>query len=65
MYVPEGFAHGYQALTDGAAVHYMVSAHYAPDHEAGIHYADRAIGINWPLPVTAVSPKDAKLPSLR
>ena len=65
MYVPVGFAHGYQSLTDAAAVHYMVSAFYAPDHESGIHYADPALGIKWPLPIRVASPKDAKLPLLR
>lgn len=58
MYVPKGFAHGYQALTDDATVHYMVSAFYAPESEGGIRYNDPAIGIQWPLPVTGLSPKD-------
>jgi dTDP-4-dehydrorhamnose 3,5-epimerase len=65
MYVPKGFAHGYQSLTGEAAVHYMVSAYYTPDHEAGIHHADPAIGIKWPLPIKIVSAKDAKLPFLK
>lgn len=64
MYVPKGFAHGYQALTDEATVFYMVSAFYAPDQECGIHHADPAIGIKWPLEITAVSTKDANLPWL-
>jgi dTDP-4-dehydrorhamnose 3,5-epimerase len=65
IYVPVSFAHGYQSLTNAAAVHYMVSEFYAPDHEAGVHHADPFIGIRWPLPVISVSPKDAKLPPLR
>ena len=65
MYVPTGFAHGYQSLTDAAAVHYMVSEFYAPDHEGGIHHADPVISIKWPLPITNVSAKDAKLPHLK
>jgi dTDP-4-dehydrorhamnose 3,5-epimerase len=64
MYVPIGFAHGYQSLTDAAVVHYMVSAFYAPIHEGGVHHADPTIGIKWPLPIAAVSPKDAGLPFL-
>jgi dTDP-4-dehydrorhamnose 3,5-epimerase len=64
MYVPRGFAHGYQALTDGALVHYMVSACYTPDAEAGVHHADPAIGIAWPMPVSETSPKDAALPMI-
>ena len=61
MHVPRGFAHGYQALTDGAMVHYMVSAYYAPDAEGGVHHADPAIGIEWPMPVSETSPKDAAI----
>jgi dTDP-4-dehydrorhamnose 3,5-epimerase len=64
IYVPIGFAHGYQSLTDAATVHYMVSAYYSPHHESGVHHADPRIGIKWPLPTSAVSPKDAKLPML-
>ena len=65
MYVPHGFAHGYQALTDGAMVHYMVSAYYARNAEGGVHHADPAIGIQWPLPVSEISPKDGAIPMIR
>lgn len=65
MYVPVGFAHGYQSLTAAAAVHYMVSAFYTPDQEGGIQHADPKIGIKWPLPIKAVSVKDEKLPCLQ
>lgn len=64
MYVPRGMAHGYQALTDGALVHYMVSACYTPQAEAGVNHADPAIGIEWPMPVSEISPKDAGLPMI-
>lgn len=64
MYVPRGFAHGYQALTDGAMVHYMVSAYYAPDAEGGVNHADPAIGIEWPTQVSETSPKDAAIPMI-
>lgn len=64
MYVPEGFAHGYQALTDGAAAFYMVSAPYAPEAEGGLRYDDPALGIQWPQPVTDLSEKDAGWPLL-
>lgn len=64
MYVPKGFAHGYQVLTEGASVHYMVSAFYAPSAEGGLRHNDPVIGIQWPLPITDVSAKDAALPLL-
>jgi dTDP-4-dehydrorhamnose 3,5-epimerase len=58
LYVPELCATGYQALADGAEVIYFVSAPYAPECERGLRYDDPALGISWPLPVTAVSDKD-------
>ncbi len=64
MYVPKGFAHGYQALTDGAVVHYMVSNYYTPEKEFGLLYSDPTVGIKWPLEVTKISLKDANLPEL-
>ena len=65
MYVPCGFAHGYQALNDGAAVHYLVSEFYAPSAEGGLRYNDPAIGIQWPLLVSCVSVKDANWPLIK
>jgi len=62
MYVPRGFAHGYQALTDGAMAHYMVSAYYVPEAEDGLRYDDSAIGVRWRRPVSNISPKDASWP---
>ena len=62
MYVPRGFAHGYQSLTDGAAVHYMVSAFYSPASEGGVRHDDPSIGIRWPRAVADISPKDGSWP---
>jgi len=62
MYVPKGFAHGYQALSDGAAVFYLVSAFYAPQAEGGLRHDDPALSIAWPRAATEVSPKDAAWP---
>lgn len=59
LLVPEGCAHGFQTLTDAAEVTYQVSAYYAPDAERGARYDDPAFTIDWPLPVTSISPKDA------
>jgi dTDP-4-dehydrorhamnose 3,5-epimerase len=62
LYVPELFAHGYQALTDGAEVVYQVSEFYAPGYELGLMYDDPALGIDWPLPVSVISEKDRSWP---
>ena len=64
LYVPEGFAHGFQTLTDGAEVTYQVSAPYTPAAEGGIRWNDPALGIDWPLPVSVISDKDANWPAL-
>lgn len=62
LYVPRGFAHGFQTLTDDVEVSYLVSAFYAPDSEGGLRHDDPALAIDWPLPVTVISPKDASWP---
>ncbi len=64
MYVPKGFAHGYQALSDGATAFYMVSAAYAPKAEGGLRYDDPKLAIAWPRAVSDVSDKDATWPLL-
>jgi dTDP-4-dehydrorhamnose 3,5-epimerase len=65
VYVPEGCAHGYLTLEDDTEIAYQTSAAYAPESERGIHYADPAIGIEWPEPVTVVSERDRAWPFLK
>jgi dTDP-4-dehydrorhamnose 3,5-epimerase len=62
LYVPEGCAHGYQALEDGSEVFYLVTNFYAPGHERGVRFDDPFFGIEWPLPVSRVSDKDRSHP---
>jgi len=64
MYVPEGFAHGYQALTADATAYYLVSAAYAAHAEGGVRHNDPRVAIKWPLPITSVSQKDGSWPLL-
>jgi dTDP-4-dehydrorhamnose 3,5-epimerase len=64
LYVPELFAHGYQALSDNAEVAYQVSEFYTPGHERGLRYNDPALAIRWPMPVSIISDKDANWPLL-
>ena len=63
LYVPEGFAHGYQTLVDNTEVFYPVTAPYTPDAEGGVRYNDPTFGIDWPLPVTRISDKDQSWPN--
>jgi dTDP-4-dehydrorhamnose 3,5-epimerase len=65
MYVPRGFAHGYQTISDNATVQYMVSAYYVAESERGYRYDDPSLNIDWPLPVSAVSEKDASWPLIQ
>ena len=58
LYVPEMFAHGYQALADETEVIYQVSEFYTPNRERGLRYDDPLLGIEWPMPVSEISEKD-------
>lgn len=64
VYVPEGFAHGYQTLTEDCELQYFCSASHAPESEGGLQALDPALGIRWPLPVSARSKRDIGLPPL-
>lgn len=59
LYVPKGFAHGYQTLLDDSEVFYQVSDAYAPGFEGGVRHNDPLFGIKWPLAVASISEKDA------
>lgn len=62
LYIPEGFAHGFQSLSDDAELLYHHSEYYTPGAEGGIKYDDPLIKIEWPLPVSVISGKDAAHP---
>ncbi|MDR2723318.1 MAG: dTDP-4-dehydrorhamnose 3,5-epimerase [Cellulomonadaceae bacterium] len=62
LYIPAGFAHGFQALTDGAVVNYAQDHEFAPKCDAGINW--RSIDHTWPLEPTVTSARDDALPSL-
>lgn len=64
MYIPEGFAHGFQTLTDDCELVYNHSQFYTPGVEAAIKYNDPAININWPMTVSSISAKDDNHPNI-
>jgi dTDP-4-dehydrorhamnose 3,5-epimerase len=64
LLIPQGFAHGFQAMTDEVELLYLHSAHYQPAAEGGLHFRDPRLGVAWPLPVTAVSARDDQFPAL-
>lgn len=62
LLIPEGFAHGFQALTDDVELLYCHSAAYAAQSEDGLTPADPRLGIRWPLAITELSARDAGHP---
>jgi dTDP-4-dehydrorhamnose 3,5-epimerase len=62
LFVPEGFAQGFQALENDTEITYQVTAAYSPEHGRGFRFDDPAFAIPWPLEVTTVSEKDRSWP---
>lgn len=64
LWVPPGYAHGFQVLSDAAEVEYKCTEYYDPGCESGLVWDDPAVGIDWPLPDPVLSARDASLPRL-
>ena len=64
MLIPEGFAHGFQALTDDVELLYCHSAPYEAGAEGGVNPLDGRLAVAWPLPITRLSDRDRGLPAL-
>jgi dTDP-4-dehydrorhamnose 3,5-epimerase len=58
LYIPEGFAHGFQTLADDTEVFYQMSEFYHPESARGIRWNDPALKIVWPFPDPILSPRD-------
>lgn len=65
FWIPPGFAHGFQALSDGATLHYMMTEPYRAGAERGARFDDPAFGVSWPLPPAHLAPKDLSWPLYR
>ncbi|KZM50735.1 dTDP-4-dehydrorhamnose 3,5-epimerase [Labrenzia sp. OB1] len=65
IYIPAGFAHGFQTLTPDAELLYFHSDSYSPEHEGGLHHADPDVAIAWPLEIGTLSERDRTLPPLK
>ncbi len=59
--IPEGCAHGFQALEDNCELLYLHTAFYTPNAELGVHVQDRMLAVDWPLPVIGLSERDKNL----
>ena len=64
VYIPAGFAHGFQTLEDNSVVEYLMGIEYVEGLSDGFRYDDPAIAIDWPEPVTVLSAKDSAWPLL-
>lgn len=65
LYIPEGFAHGFQTLTDDAELLYMMATPYHADSARGVRWNDPAIGIKWPIASPTMSDRDRAFPLLK
>lgn len=62
LVIPEGFAHGFQALSDDCEMLYFHSAAYHPSAESGLNPRDPVLAIDWPLPISEISERDSAHP---
>ncbi len=62
LYLPEGFAHGFQTLEDDTEIFYQMSEFYAPQAARGFRWNDPAFSIDWPEPVRVISDRDSSYP---
>jgi dTDP-4-dehydrorhamnose 3,5-epimerase len=58
LYVPKGFAHGFQTLEDNTIVFYQMSEFYHPECARGVRWDDPAFSIEWPIPNPIMSERD-------
>ena len=65
LYIPKGFAHGFQTIRDNSIVYYQMGEFYHPEYARGVRWNDPLFGINWPLPVSTVSGKDSNYPDFK
>jgi dTDP-4-dehydrorhamnose 3,5-epimerase len=62
VYIPAGFAHGFQTLTDHVEISYMISQFYKPDASMGVRHDDPCFSIDWPMTPTVMSERDRTWP---
>jgi dTDP-4-dehydrorhamnose 3,5-epimerase len=64
LYIPAGFAHGFQTLADDSEVLYQMSEFYHPESARGVRWDDRTLAIRWPIKDAVISPRDRAFPTL-
>lgn len=64
LWIPEGFGHGFQVISEHATFSYLCTRAYRPEYDASIAWDDPSIDIEWPLAPSSLSAKDADAPRL-
>ena len=64
LYVPKCFAHGFITLEDNTELIYLISGSHTPNAEGGLRYDDPMLRVDWPLPVSVISPRDTAWSSI-
>jgi dTDP-4-dehydrorhamnose 3,5-epimerase len=64
IFIPEGFAHGFQALTDNAQLLYMHTSNWSREDEGTLRHDDPTLAIEWPLPAIELSERDTSAPMI-
>ena len=65
LFIPPGFAHGFETLSEGAEIFYQMTRAHVPEAERGVVWNDPDLAIAWPLAPAVISPRDSALPKLR
>lgn len=65
LYIPAGFAHGFQTLQEDTELLYMHSEFYSSEHEGGVLYSDPQLNIQWPMEISDISERDQSHPLLK
>lgn len=65
LLIPQGFAHGFQALEEDCELIYLHTAHYTAEAEGAVHATDTDLAVDWPLPITDLSERDKTHPFIK
>ncbi len=60
LYIPKGFAHGFQTLEDNSKIYYQITQIYSPEHSRGFRFDDEDFRIKWPIEISMISQKDSE-----
>ena len=64
LYVPPGFAHGFQTLEEASEILYLMGTSYLPEAQAGVRWDDPSFELSWPLPISSIADRDAGYPDI-